>query len=246
MPNPWDVGSAKLLVALGARALATTSAGHAGALGRLDQNVQRDELLAHAAQIAAAVDVPVNVDSEDCFADTVEGVAETASMLASTGVAGFSIEDYDPRADSIREIADAAARVSAAKAAGGDLVLTARAENYLYGIADLDDTITRLIAFREAGADVLYAPGIRTPADISAIVGAVGAPVNVLAIPGTPSIPELAGLGVARVSTGSLLAWAAYGALADATREIFGPGTHTYAARLLDGSLADAAFGSSE
>ena len=115
-----------------------------------------------------------------------------------------------------------------------------------YANADLDDTITRLIAFREAGADVLYAPGIRTPADISAIVGAVGAPVNVLAIPGTPSIPELAGLGVARVSTGSLLAWAAYGALADATREIFGPGTHTYAARLLDGSLADAAFGSSE
>lgn len=241
MPNPWDVGSAKLLAQLGATALATTSAGHAGTQGRLDQNVQRDELLDHARAMTAAVDLPFNIDSEDCFGTDLAGVAETAGLLAATGAAGFSIEDFDPRSESIRSITDAAARVEAAKRSGGDLVLTARAENHLYGVTDLDDTIRRLEAYRDAGADVVYAPGLSTPAQIERAV-AVGVPVNVLAIPGTPTIPELADLGVARVSVGSLLAWAAYGALVDAAAELFGAGTSTYTDRLLDSSLRDAAW----
>ncbi len=242
MPNPWDIGSAKLLAQVGSLALATTSAGHAGAYGRLDQNVQREELLAHVEAMTAAIDLPFNVDSEDCFgADTVE-VAETAALLAATDAAGFSIEDYDPRADAIRSVDDAAARVAAAKGAGGDLVLTARAENHLHGVSDLDDTVRRLEAYRDAGADVVYAPGVVRPSDIERLV-AVGIPLNVLAIPGTPTVPELADLGVSRVSVGSLFAWAAYGALVEAASELLGPGTSSYTSALLDGGLRNAAFG---
>ena len=242
MPNPWDIGSARLLVDVGATALATTSAGHAGSQGRLDQHVQRDELLAHVTDLVGAVDVPINVDSEDCFGLDLSGVAETAEMIAATDAAGFSIEDYDPRMGAIRSIDDAAARVGAAKRAGDGLVLTARAENLLYGIDDLDDTVRRLEAYRDAGADVVYAPGLRSPSDIERVV-AVGVPVNVLALPGTPTVHELAELGVARVSVGSLFAWAAYGALVDAARELLGPGTSTYTARVLDSRLRDQAFG---
>lgn len=243
MPNPWDTGSAKLLEQTGALALATTSAGHAGAHGRLDQNIDRRELIAHAAELAVAVDVPLNVDSEDCFADDVGGVAETAELIAATDAAGFSIEDYDPRTDSIRPVDIAAANVAAAKAAGGDLVLTARAENHLHGITDLDDTIARLVAYRKAGADVVYAPGLSHATDISRVVAAVDCPVNVLALPGTPSVPELAALGVARVSVGSLFAWAAYGAMVTAATELLGPGTSEYVSGALRGSVRDAAFG---
>ncbi len=242
MPNPWDIGSAKLLAHVGAVALATTSSGHAGSQGRLDQNVQRDELLAHVVEISAAVDVPLSVDSEDCFGVDATGVAETAALLAETDAAGFSIEDYDPRSNAIWSIGHAVARVTAAKQAGGDLVLTARAENHLYGVDDLDDTVRRLEAYRDAGADVVYAPGLVRPADIERLVG-VGVPLNVLALPGTPTIPELTDLGVSRVSVGSLLTWAAYGALVDAARELLGPGTSTYTSSLLDGDTRDAAFG---
>lgn len=242
MPNPWDVGSAKLLAHIGAVALATTSAGHAGSHGRLDQNVQRDELLAHVAEMTAAVDVPFNVDSEDCFGADEAGVAETAALLAETDAAGFSIEDFDPRVGGIRPIGIAAARVSAAKRAAGDLVLTARAENHLHGVDDLNDTVRRLEAYRDAGADVVYAPGPVRPADIERLVD-VGAPLNVLAMPGTPTVPELAELGVSRVSVGSLFAWAAYGALVDAATELLGPGTSVYTESLLDGATRDAAFG---
>ncbi len=242
MPNPWDIGSAKLLVEVGATALATTSAGHAGANGRLDQNVQRDELLAHVVEMTASVDVPFNVDSEDCFGIDVAGVAETAELIAATDAAGFSIEDFDPRAGSIRPIENAAQRVTAAKEAGADLVLTARTENHLYGVDDLDDTVRRLKAYRDAGADVLYAPGVAAPDDIERLV-AIGPPVNVLALPGAPTVPELADLGVARVSVGSLFAWAAYGALVEAARELLGPGTSDYSARMLDGGLRNQAFG---
>lgn len=241
-PNPWDVGSAKILIALGANALATTSSGHAGSQGRLDQDIGRDELLDHIAVLAAGVDVPISVDSEDCFATTPDGVGETAALIAETGAAGFSIEDYDPRTESIRSIDAAAERVAAAKAGGGDLVLTARAENLIYDVIDLDDTIARLVAYRDAGADVLYAPGLRDAADIARVVESVAAPVNVLAMRGTPSVPELTALGVARVSTGGLLTWAAYGALEAAAREIFGPGTHAYADHVLDSTLRDTAF----
>lgn len=242
MPNPWDVGSAKLLAHVGAVALATTSSGHAGSLGRLDQNVQRDELLVHVVEMTASVDLPFNVDSEDCFGIDATGVAETATLLAETDAAGFSIEDYDPRVDEIRSIEDAAARVAAAKQAGGDLVLTARAENHLHGIQDLSDTVRRLEAYRDAGADVVYAPGLALPADIERVVG-IGVPVNVLAKPGTPTVPELAELGVSRVSVGGLLAWATYGALVKAANELLGPGTSAYADSVLDGATRDGAFG---
>lgn len=242
MPNPFDVGSAKLLASLGLRALATTSAGHAGTQGRLDQHVTRDELLDHVEAMTVAVDVPFNVDSEDGFADTADGVADTARRLAGTDAAGFSIEDFDPRAGAIRPVGDASERIAAAKDGGGDLVLTARAENHLYGVTDLDDTVQRLRRYVDAGADVVYAPGIVAPADIRRLVEETGAPVNVLALPSAPPIPELAALGVARVSVGSLIAWAAYGAVVDATRELLGPGTYTYTSRALRSDLRDTAF----
>lgn len=242
MPNAWDVGSAKLLAEVGAVALATTSSGHAGAHGRLDQNVQREELLEHVVELTASVDVPISVDTEDCFGVDADGVAETARLLAATDAAGFSIEDYDPRSDSVRSIEDATERVAAAKQAGGNLVLTARAENHLYGVDDLDDTVRRLEAYRAAGADVVYAPGLVRPQDIGRLVD-LGAPVNVLAKPGTPTVPEMANLGVSRVSVGGLFAWAAYGALVEAATELLGPGTSTYTEAILDGALRDAAFG---
>ena len=242
MPNPWDVGSAKIMSTMGAVALATTSAGMAGSFGKDDQNITRDELLDHVRVMTAAVDLPCNVDAEDCFADDIDGVADTARLLAATDAAGFSIEDYDPRAASIRPLDVAADRVAAAKAAGGDLVLTARAEQHLYGNADLDDTIARLQAFRDAGADVVYAPGLTARADIERVVTEVGVPVNVLALPGTPPIPDLADMGVARVSVGSLLAWAAYGSITGALGEIFSAGTTNYVATALPGDVRRAAF----
>ena len=242
MPNPFDVGSAKLLETVDAKALATTSAGLAASKGRLDQSITRDELLEHVEAIANAVDVPVNVDSEDCFSASYKGVRQTAEMIAKTGAAGFSIEDYDARKGEIRDIKTAAKRVAAAKEAGGDLVLTARAENHLYGVRDFDDTIERLIAYRDAGADVLYAPGFVIDTNIKRLVDAVEAPVNILALPGTPPVPALAELGVARVSVGALFAWAAYGALVTAAEEFFGPGTHTYVHHALRGEVRDAAF----
>lgn len=242
MPNPWDIGSAKVMAVKGAVALATTSAGMAGSFGKDHQNVTRDELLDHVRALTAAVDLPFNVDAEDCFADDVDGVAETASLLAATDAAGFSIEDYDPRSASIRDVDVAAARVTAAKEAGGDLVLTARAEQHLYGDADLDDTITRLRAYRDAGADVVYAPGLTALGDIERVVIEVGVPINVLALPGTPPIPDLAAAGVSRISVGSLMAWAAYGSITGALDEIFSAGTTDYVATALSGSVRRAAF----
>ena len=243
MPNPWDIGSAKILAAFGFQALATTSAGQAGSLGRNDQAVGRDALIEHVEVLTACVDVPFNVDAEDCFADTVEGVIETVLLLDGTDAAGFSIEDWDPRAGEIRSIGSAVERVAAARSASADLVLTARAENRLHGITDLDDTIARLVAYRDAGADVLYAPALMTLDDITRVVAEVGAPINVLTLPGTPALPVLADAGVARVSVGSMFAWAAYGALADAANELMGAGTTQYAARMLSADVRNAAFG---
>ncbi|HEX6209003.1 MAG TPA: isocitrate lyase/phosphoenolpyruvate mutase family protein [Actinomycetota bacterium] len=244
MPNPWDVGSARLLAWLGFRALATTSSGHAASLGRLDQHVGRDELLAHAAAIVEAVDVPVSVDAERCFADDPEGVAETVRLIAGTGAAGCSIEDYDPASGAIDPLEVAADRVaaaaSAARAAG--LVLTARAENHLYGLGDLGDTIGRLRAYREAGAEVVYAPGLLDLDEIARVVREVEAPVNVLARPRGPSIPELASVGVRRVSTGGALAMAAYGSLVSAARELLDAGTSSYLAGAVGDDALEAAF----
>lgn len=244
MPNPWDVGSARLLARLGFPALATTSSGHAASLGRLDQHVTRDELLAHAASLASAVDVPVSVDAERCFADDPEGVAETVRRIGRTGAAGCSIEDYEPSAGAIDPLETAVGRVAAAAEAAHaeGLVLTARAENHLYGLGGLDDTIARLRAYRDAGADVLYAPGLVDLDEIARVVREAGGPVNVLARSSGPSIRELASVGVRRVSTGGALAMAAYGALVKGARELLDAGTSSYAAERVSDADLEAAF----
>ena len=164
MPNPWDAGSARILAAAGFEALATTSAGFAWTLGKDDQQVTRDELVAHVDALSAATDLPLNVDSERCYPDEPGGVAETVKLLAEAGAAGCSIEDYDPATGAIDDVGLAAERVAtAAEAAHGldePMVLTGRAENHIRGVDDLDDTIARLIAYRDAGADCVYAPGL--------------------------------------------------------------------------------------
>jgi 2-methylisocitrate lyase-like PEP mutase family enzyme len=232
MPNPWDVGSARLLQSFGFPALATTSAGFALTLGRLDGNVTRDELVAHVAQLAAATDVPLNVDSERCYPEEPGGVAWTVELLSEAGAAGFSIEDWDPAAGRIDDVGVAAERVSSAASVAHGLaepmVLTARAENHLRGVDDLDDTIARLIAYRDAGADAVYAPFLSDLAQIARVVEEVGLPVNVLALPNVPSVSELASVGVRRVSTGSLLSNAAYGALKAGAEELLTAGTSEY------------------
>jgi 2-methylisocitrate lyase-like PEP mutase family enzyme len=247
MPNPWDPGSARLLEHSGFEALATTSAGYAWSLGRLDQHVTRDELVAHVAAITAAVSVPLNVDSERCYPDDPGGVATTVELLADAGAAGFSIEDYDPVAERIDELGIAVERVAVAVEATRRLpepmVLTARAENHIRGVDDLDDTIARLSAYRDAGADVVYAPGLTDLRQITAVVSAVGIPVNVLALPGAPALSELATAGVRRVSTGSLLAGAAYGALMAGGRELQTQGTSSYATKNVPRESLERAFG---
>jgi 2-methylisocitrate lyase-like PEP mutase family enzyme len=245
IPNPWDVGSAKLLENVGAVALATTSSGFAATLGRKDQEVTREELVAHVAALTGAVTVPVNVDAENGYATDPAGVAETVSLLAEAGASGLSIEDYDPQSGALYSLDAAAERIAAAAevCAKHGIVLTGRAENHLYGVTDLDDTIARLNAYRDAGAGCVYAPGLTAIADIARVVGETGAPVNVLALPKGPSVPELAGVGVRRVSTGGALAWAAYGALVTAARELLDAGTSTYLTRALPRDLRDAAFG---
>jgi len=246
MPNPWDVGSARLLASCGFEALATTSAGFAWSLGKHDQHVTRDELVTHVAAIAAATELPLSVDSERCYAEDLDGIAETVRMLADAGAAGCSIEDYDPVRTQIDEVGLAAERVHAAAAAarGGSssIVLTARCENHLYGNTDLDDTIARLIAYRDAGADVVYAPGLSDLGQIRSVVDAVGVPVNVLARPGGPTVAELGSVGVRRVSTGGALARAAYGALMDGARELLGSGTSSYSTRGISRDDLTAAF----
>jgi 2-methylisocitrate lyase-like PEP mutase family enzyme len=240
LPNPWDVGSAKILAALGFEALATTSAGFALAIGKPDQTVTRDELVAHVAELAAATELPLNVDSERLYPDDAGGVAETVAMLAVAGAAGCSVEDYDPGNGRIEDVDVAAERVGvAAEAARGRMVLTARAENHLYEAGDLEDTIARLAAYRDAGADVVYAPGLVDLDQIRRVVESVGGPVNILALRAGPSIGELASVGVRRVSTGSGLARAAYGAFVAAAEELRDSGTSEYAAGNLSSERSD-------
>lgn len=243
MPNAWDVGSARVLQSLGFAAIATTSSGHAASLGRFDHHVSLDELVEHTTTLVAAVDIPVSVDAERCFADDVDGIVATVDRLAATGVAGLSIEDHDPDAG-FDDIRVATARVAAAAVAAHHhgMVLTARADNHFQGVHDLDDTIVRLVAYRDAGADCLYAPGLVDVTEIARVVEEVGAPVNVLARPNGPSVPELAAVGLRRVSTGGALAFAAYGALASAARELLGRGTSTYTDHILAPEDRDAAF----
>ena len=246
MPNPWDVGSARLLASLGFEALATTSQGLAWSLGTLDQQVSRDELVAHVKVMSSATELPLNADSERCYPDDPGGIPETVALLADAGAAGFSIEDYDPVADRINEISLSTERVAIAAEANrrlpAPMVLTGRAENHIRGVDDLDDTIARLIAYRDAGADVVYAPGLSTIEQIAAVVDAVACPVNVLATARTPTIAELAAAGVRRVSTGSVLASRAYGALVSGATILRDEGTSTYAAGGLGGDDAQRAF----
>ena len=246
MPNPWDVGSARLLEATGFEALATTSAGFAWATGKLDQSVTRDELVAHVATLADATSVPLNVDSERCYPDDPGGVAETVALLAGAGAAGLSIEDYDPATGAMDDVDVAAQRVAevaeAAHQLSDPMVVTGRAENHIRGVDDLDDTIKRLIAYRDAGADAVYAPGLSDLDQIARVVEAVGIPVNVLALPGGPSVAELASVGVRRVSTGSLLAGAAYAALIAGARELLTDGTSRYAESAIPRDVLKDAF----
>lgn len=230
MPNPWDAGTARVLAALGFQALATTSAGFANTLGRPDGAVTRDEALAHASAIVHAVDVPVSADFENGFADDPHGVAKTVRKAVGVGLAGCSIEDATKRPDDpIYNIAHAVERIEAAvDAAGHDIVITARAENFLYGRTDLAETVARLQKYQEAGAHVLYAPGITTAEQIRAVVSSVDRPVNVLALPGVPLVSELAELGVARVSVGSGFALAALGELVEAGRELLEQGSYGF------------------
>ncbi len=222
MPNPYDLGSARLLAALGFSALASTSSGFAATLGRLDMTVNRDELLDHIHPLAAATDLPLNVDSERCYADDLPGVTETVELLADAGAAGCSIEDWNPVTNSIDPIELAVERVgvAAAGAANTGIVLTARCENHLHGIDDLDDTIARLQAYVSAGAEVVYAPGLADLGQIARVVNEVGVPVNVLILPGGPSVAQLGDVGVRRISTGGLLSRIANGAMVAAAERL--------------------------
>jgi 2-methylisocitrate lyase-like PEP mutase family enzyme len=237
MPNPWDAGSARVLATLGFQALATTSSGFAATLGRPDMSVSREEAIAHAASIVAAVDVPVSADLENCFADDPDGVAKTVRKAAGVGLAGCSVEDATQRDDDpIYNATLAAERVAAAvDAAGHGFVITARCENFLHGRPDLADTIARLQSYQEAGAHVLYAPGLTNAEQIRTVVKSVDRPVNVLALAAAPPVAELAELGVARVSVGGAFAFAALGALIEAGRELLGQGTYGFWERVKPG-----------
>lgn len=236
IPNPWDAGTARLLAQVGFEALATTSAGSAFSLGKADGQVGLLATMEQCATIAAATDLPVSGDLENGFGDAPELVAETIRMAASAGLVGGSIEDASGDR-TIYELQLATERVAAAaeaaRATGFPFTLTARAENYLYGHEDLDDTIRRLRAYQEAGADVLYAPGLKRKEEIVAVVSAVDRPVNVLAgLEGAVfRLEELSEMGVKRVSIGSALSRAAMGAVLEAAREMREKGTFTFASK---------------
>lgn len=236
IPNPWDRGTARILAALGFPALATTSAGLAFSLGVAEGQVTRGQTLAHCRDLVTATELPVSADLEKGFGDQPEDVAETIRAAAETGLAGCSIEDHTGRRDApIFDFALAVARIEAAVAAcralSGDFVLTARCENFLWGRPDLDDTIKRLQAFEAAGADVLYAPGLKDLESIAQVCGALSKPVNVvMGLPGTTfGLAELAAAGVKRVSVGSALARLAFGAVVTAAKEMAQEGTFGFA-----------------
>ena len=233
IPNPWDVGSACLLEQLGFKALATTSSGCAWSLGRPDNHVSVDEAIAHVGALASAVSIPVNADFEGGFAVDPDGVAANVAAAVVTGIAGLSIEDSTGDvAHPLYDFSLAVDRIRAARRAIDDsdtgVLLTARSEGFLVGRADLGETVRRLAAFAEAGADCLYAPGLRSTADIAAVVNAVAPkPVNVLVGGGFTTVTELAALGVRRISVGGALARTAWTGFLDAAREIAHDGTFT-------------------
>jgi 2-methylisocitrate lyase-like PEP mutase family enzyme len=227
IPNPWDVGSARYLQSLGFKALATTSSGLAWAQGRPDNGLPRERVLAHLREMVDATDVPLNADFESGFAADAAGIGESVRLAVAAGVSGLSIEDSTGRADApLFELDDAVARVRAARAAidagGADTLLVGRAECFLVGRPDLAETIARLRAYANAGADCLYAPGLRTTEQIRAVVDAVHPkPVNVLmGSPGGPGLTDLAQLGVRRVSVGGALSRAAWGGFMSAAQAL--------------------------
>jgi 2-methylisocitrate lyase-like PEP mutase family enzyme len=235
IPNPWDAGTARMLARLGFQGLATTSMGYAFSRGRLDGTVARDEMLKHVSEIAAATDLPVSADLENGYGDSPEIVSEAIGLAASTGIAGCSIEDATGRSDHpIYEKEHATERMRAAAEAARKLpfpfTLTGRAENYLHGRPDLKDTIARLQAYQEAGADVLYAPGLTSKEEIAAVVSSLDRPVNMLmGLRGVLlSLEELSGLGVKRVSLGSSLYRSAIGAFLRGAREMRDSGTFSF------------------
>lgn len=236
IPNPWDVGTARLLAQMGFEALATTSAGYAFSVGQRDGTIGRDQMMSHVGAIVSATDLPVSADLENGFGDDPGTVAETIRIAAAAGLVGGSIEDATNRPDEpIYELSLAVERVRAAAKAARSLpfpfTLTGRAENYLFGRPDLEDTISRLQAYQEAGADVLYAPGLASRDDIAAVVRSVDRPVNVLmGLQGVQlGLAELSELGVKRVSVGSALSRASLGAFLRAAREMREHGTFTFA-----------------
>ena len=243
VPNVWDVGSACVFESVGARAVATTSSGLAAALGRHDQTVTLEELVEMVRDVCARISIPVSVDSESGFSDTVEGLDATVARLDAAGAAGVSIEDYVPGRGILgtEEATERVARFVAASDGTG-MVVTARAENHLYGHDDLDDTIARLRSFAGAGAHCVYAPGLHSAADIARVVAETGAPVNVLALRDGPGVPELTELGVRRVSIGGAIAFAAYGAAERAARELLERGTMEFATGSLSAEQRRLAF----
>lgn len=221
IPNPWDAGSARVLEGLGFRALATTSSGFAYTLGRLDSSVTLDEVADHVATVTSATELPVSVDLENGFGDEPEAAARAIEVIAEAGAVGGSIEDYDPRGDRLYDFDHAVERVAAAVEASRNLdfpfMLTARAENHIRENPDLDDTIGRLQAFEKTGANVLYAPGLRSVEDIETVCSAVSAPVNVLARPRL-TVDEIFSAGAQRISVGGALTFVAVEAMVHAAK----------------------------
>jgi 2-methylisocitrate lyase-like PEP mutase family enzyme len=248
IPNPWDIGSARALARLGFPALATTSSGYAWSLGRADNHVSLDEALAHVRAISNAVDIPVNADFEGGFAIEPEGVAANVARATRTGIAGVSIEDSTGNGTNpLFDFALAVERIRAARKAiddsGTGVVLTGRSEGFIVGRPDLPETIRRLTAYAEAGADCLYAPGIRAKAEIAAVLGAVAPkPVNVLVGSDFTTVAELAKAGVRRISVGGALARAAWTGFLEAAREIAGQGTFSGLARAVPFAEINASF----
>jgi 2-methylisocitrate lyase-like PEP mutase family enzyme len=245
IPNPWNAGTARMLTAVGFDALATTSAGYAFSIGKKDSAaaITRDDILQNAADIAAATDLPVSADLENGFCDTPDGCAQTIKLASEVGLVGGSIEDATGNSDDpIYDMGLAVERVVAASEASKDrpFFLTARAENYLHGRPDLGDTIKRLQAFQDAGADVLYAPGLRSIEDIRTVCASVDLPVNVVMGLVGPliSVEDLAAVGVKRISVGGSFARAALGGFMRAAQEVKEKGTFTYANDAMSGEDA--------